>query len=243
MKKLATMFISMILVLSLLCACGLTDKLNGTDTDGKKYQKYVKGLMDGSYKGDTNAYMSVCDADKTAAQKNYDDCMLYYVRSILYTFGFDDYTVLPTEVVDKYTEFTKKAVNEVKYTVDKGTKKDKKWYVTIHVSPMNIFTDKVVEEVKDYYTKFGEEYTEEKIADFSEDDYNEMVSTYLEALLDILKDNFDDREYEEEVEKDIEIVIDGKTYGVEEEKWYEIDNLVMALGEADESSDAEESDN
>ena len=40
MKKLATMFISMILVLSLLCACGLTDKLNGTDTDGKKYQKY-----------------------------------------------------------------------------------------------------------------------------------------------------------------------------------------------------------
>ena len=231
MKRIVTLFISVILVLSVFGACGLKDKLNGTDANGKKYQKYVKGLMDGSYKGDINAYMSVCDASKEDAQSNYDNCILYYVRSILYAFGFEDYTTVPKAVVDNYTEFVKTMIKETKYSVDKGEKKDKKWFVTIHVSPMNIFTDKAMEEINAYFEDFGEKYNEETTADMTEDEYNNMVVDYLNDLLDILKKHFENREYKDEVSKELEIKVDDKTYSVDDSLWFEVDDLVFYFGE------------
>ena len=242
MKKTATILVSMILVLVLFCSCGLTDKLNGTDSDGKKYQKYVKGLMDGSYKGDINSYMSVCEASKEDAQSNYDNYILYYVRSILYTFGFDDYTTLPKSVVDDYTEYTKKMINEAKYTVDKGEKKNKEWYVTVHINPMNVFTDKMVSDCTEYINDFTSKYTQDELANMSDEEYEKLLTEYLTSLLDIIKKDFDDREYKDEVVKELKININESTYSVDDDLWLELDNLILDFGdESDESAESSES--
>ena len=236
MKKILTLFISMILVFSLFCACDLKDKLNGTDSDGKKYQKYVKGLMDGSYKGDINAYMSVCDASKSDAEKNYDDCMLYYVRSLLYSFGFEDYTIVPKDLLNRYTEFVKKAINEAKYSVDKGKKDGKEWSVTIHVSPLNIFGEKAMDDLDSFVSAEEEKYKDADWAGMTDADYDNFLNEYLGGILDILEKNFDDREYKDEVEMKLDIKISNKTYSIDDSKWGEVDNLIFNLVRADESA-------
>ncbi|MBQ8725257.1 MAG: hypothetical protein IJY74_06280 [Oscillospiraceae bacterium] len=205
----------------LLTGCGGVDSSFSAD--------YVAAIMDASYKGDFEHYLSMTDSSEESAEEIYDSTVSYFAESIAYYCEVytDD---ISEEIYAEYITFAEELLSKAKYTVSSSESGKDSCYVTVSVKPLNLLEqieDDIEECVDDYNTAL-EAIGFETMTD---EEYQELEDSYAESVLEALKENAANLEYKDNVDYTIEIIIDDEGYyaPANEDAWNTIDDYVMGL--------------
>ena len=205
----------------LLTGCGGVDSSFSAD--------YVAAIMDASYKGDFEHYLSMTDSSEESAEEIYDSTVSYFAESIAYYCEVytDD---ISEEIYAEYITFAEELLSKAKYTVSSSESGKDSCYVTVSVKPQNLLEqieDDIEECVDDYNTAL-EAIGFETMTD---EEYQELEDSYAESVLEALKENAANLEYKDNVDYTIEIIIDDEGYyaPANEDAWNTIDDYVMGL--------------
>ncbi len=190
---------------------------------------YVAAIMDASYKGEFEHYLSMTDASDDSAEEIYDDTVTYFADSIAYY--CEVYTEdISEEMYEKYITFAEDLLSKAKYTVSSSENGKESCYVTVSIKPLNLLeqSESDIESCIDDYNAALENIDIETISD---EEYLQLEDSYAENVLNALKENAENLEYKENVDYTIEIIIDedGFYAPANEDSWSIIDGYVMGI--------------
>ncbi len=183
------------------------------------YTKYVKAVMDSTYRNEHTEYLKQVDTTKEDAEKAYEEGVDYMTEAI-YTY----YEVYPEYISEEtaagYEELARKLFEKTKYTVNDAVKEGKTYKVPVIIEPIN-FWEASEDDMLDYYVEYWEN------ADESASD-EELEEGYAVGLLEILNGYADNMGYKAPITRNVEIIFDsdGK-YGVSEAEWTTITEYLL----------------
>lgn len=203
----------------------LGTSLTGCLGQTKTYTEYIQAVLDCTYFGKTEKYMELTEATQEEADAVYQDEITYVAELLCYQFAVEsDY--VSEETLDGYEALAEDLIGKVKYTVDDAVASGDAYHITVNCEPMN-FWDDAYTAAEEYYTgDFGTKYenatTEEELIALEEE--------YAVEVLDILSGYIASTGYGEPVKKIVEITVDDDgLYGIEDQDWLDIDDLVLGI--------------
>ncbi len=128
MKKVALLLVS-VLALGLFAGCG-----GSFDAS-----KYVKALMDNSYKGDSTGFVEMKIGSAEEASALYEQGLEAEVSSLLSGSSVSD------ELKQEYQDFVKELLSKANYTVGEAEKNGDNFVVTVTYKKMKIFEPAMAE--------------------------------------------------------------------------------------------------
>ena len=212
-----------------ICSCTFITGCKKVDTGFS--MDYVAGIMDASYKGEFQNYMSVTKSSEEEAESLYDNTVKYYAESIAY------YCKVYTEDIsddlhNEYIEFTEDLLMKSKYTVASAENGNDSCYVRVSIKPINLL-EQVEDDIKDCINDYNDtlsEIGEENLESLSEEEFKQLESDYASKVLDVLKKGSENLEYKDNIDFTIEIKTEDDVYcPVNEDDWNTIDDYVMGL--------------
>ena len=219
MRKKAALVLAVLMVLLLsLAGCK-----NGKVAD--KYTDYVKGVMDCSYKGEFEQYIKSRGCDEAEAQEVYDSTAMNLAYNIM-SYTSVDYTVVGDEIINQYAELAKKILNHADYTVNKAEKAGETYHIKVEVKPLDFF-DIIYDDGQAYADAFNEKLDSK--GDISDSEMEELEKEFATGMLEAISPYADKMGYGDPVTKIVEITVDDEGYGLSDDDWTTLDNLVVNL--------------
>lgn len=199
--------------------------------DSNFAESYVSSIMDASYKGEFEHYISMTDSSEESGEEIYNSTVTYFANSLAYY--CEVYTEdISEELYAEYITFAEELLAKAKYTVSSSEIDEDSCYITVSINPMNLLEqiESDINECVDSYNTALETIEFETITDKK---YRELEDNYAKNVLDILKENSKTLEYNESVDYIIEIIIDDEGYyaPINEDSWNVIDDYVMGLSD------------
>ena len=219
-KRLPALVLLLVLVLS-LTACG-------GDTKAKKYTEYVEAVMNCSYKGQFDAYTKsrgLKDDNKEAKEVNESTAEFYAYQLMNYTEV--EYESVDDSVVEAFIELAKKALQKTRYQVEKAEKAGKVYHVTVKIDPID-FNDILIEPAKGVAAVYNEG-VDALSEDASEEQLLALENEYGLNMAAALMPVVDQIGYKETKTRIVEIQEDKDAFGLSDEDWEEIDNIVVDM--------------
>lgn len=172
-KRIIAVLVMMAVFIALLGGCG------EFDADG-----YTKGILDVTYKNETEQYMKLTGSTKKAADqifiKNLDSVMT----------GFSNLE-LPKQLEDKYRKMFEKLIKSVKYTVSEAKEDgDGNFTVDVSVEPITIFDDTYKDfqnQAKAYATKVSNDVMNGSAMPIEEEMQNHIYELYYSILNSVVE--------------------------------------------------------
>ncbi len=213
--------------IALLAAAGVLCASLSACTSTKTYTSYVQSILDASYRGEFTEYMDLTDSTQEEAQAIYDDEVTYVTSLICYHLGVEeDYITEGT--MTGYEAIAKDLLGTLEYTVDEAVKAGDAYHVTVHVCPTT-FWDVMLDKTEAFYTDEFAEYYNDVLENGTEAELEAAEEEYAVAILDIVSENMASVGSKESVEKIVKIVEDDTSYGVSDQDWLDIDDLLLDL--------------
>ncbi len=211
--------------IALTAAALMCTGLVGCGSAAKTYTEYVQSVLDCSYYGITDKYMEMTDSTQEEADAVFQDEIDYFAQVICYSYGVEmDY--ISEETMDGYTALAEDVVKKVKYTVDPAEISGDSYHITVHCEPID-FWDLTEDAVESYYI---DEFEEKYLAFETEDELAALEEEYAVNVLEILSGYVSQIGYKESVKKIVEITVDDDgLYGIEDQDWLDIDDLLLDL--------------
>jgi hypothetical protein len=190
---------------------------------------YVAAIMDASYKGDFEHYLSMTDSSEANAEEIYDSTVTYFADSLAYY--CEVYTEdISEDVYAEYITFAEDLLAKAKYTVSSSENGKDSCYVTVSVKPMNLL-EQIEGDIEACIEEYNTTLETIDIENITDEDYLEIENNYAKSVIDALKKNAENLEYKDNVDYTIEIIIDEEGYyaPANEDAWNTIDDYVMGL--------------
>lgn len=202
--------------------------LTGCTNDAKTYTDYIKATLDCTYFGETAEYMKLTESTQEEADEVYAS-QIEYTASVLCYYLDVNMDYVTEETMDGYEETAEALLSKMKYEVEPAEKSGDSYHITIKCEPINCW-EAIGEDVDEFYTgEFGDRYNE-VVNGTSEEDLAALEEEYAVEVLEIINTNLTDLSYKEPVTKIVEIVEDEDGfYGISDEDWYDIDDILMDL--------------
>lgn len=196
----------------------------GCSFSSKDYTKYVKACLDCTYLGVTEEYMKQTDSTKEEAEAIYDSQVEYVAELICYKMDVD------TEMINEgtmtgYKGLARSLMGKVKYTVEDAVKAGDSYHVTVVTEPID-FWDITFDPVDAYINDgFLERYAEAT----SDAAMKALEQEYAINVLEIITPLVDEISYKPAVNKIVEITEDDNLFGITDQEWLDIDDLLLDL--------------
>ena len=219
MKKKAALSLGILVVLLL----GLMGCQGGRVAE--KYTDYVQGVMDCSYRGEFEQYMKSRGCDETEAQEVYDSTAENLAYNIM-AYTAVDYEIVGDEIIGQYTDLAKQILMKADYTVNKAEKAGDVYHITVEIKPVDFF-DIIYDEGQAYADEFNVKL--EEMTDISDSQYEELEKEYAAGMLETITPYVDSMGYGDVKTKIVEIEVDDEGYGLADEDWASLDNMVVGL--------------
>lgn len=207
MKKAVTLFLTLILAVSMLSACSSFSDYKDPSSD---YGPYVQCLLDVSYKNDATKYLELVDDTQDAADGYYQSNMEYWAYELA-----DYYKIVFTEdaVEERMIELMKPLFAKVKYEVADAVKVEDYHTVQVTIYPLSI-TGTVDDEVSAFIDDFNARTDAGEYGDIENDEaaYYAWEAVYANAVMDIIESHLDDMSYGDPVEKIVKVTTDEDGY-------------------------------
>lgn len=215
MKKRVAAFAAAILMGTSLVGCASAKKT---------YTDYVQAVLDCTYYGITDKYMELTESTQEEADAVYDDEVEYVTELICYNYAVEmDYT--SEETLDGYRALSKDIISKVKYTVNEAEKSGDSYHITIDIEPIDLW-DIASEDIDAYYEEFMVVYNEAT----TEEELVVLEEEYSQKILEILSSYTSQIGYKESTKKIVEITVDDDgLYGIADQDWYDIDDLLLDM--------------
>lgn len=208
----------------------------GCNTMSKNFASdYVSAVLDVTYHGNTEKYLSFVDSTEEEAQEIFDTMASYYAETLAY------YCDVNTEFISEetnaaYTDFAKEILDKAKYSITNSETGEKLCYVTISIEPINLLEqmEAPLDTCIDAYTAQFDEMTEEEYNALTDEEWSSYEESYAEMVLTELKTCGENLEYAEPTEfvMQIQMEANGKEYlysPVNDSDWDTIDELILNL--------------
>lgn len=215
-------------ITAIAAAVAMGAALTGCANDAKTYTDYIQATLDCTYFGETAEYMKLTESTLAEAEEVYAAQIEYTAEVICYCLDVDT-NYVTEETMDGYEETAETLLSKMKYVVEPAEKSGDSYHITIKCEPIN-FWEAVTEKVDEFYAgEFGDRYNE-VINGTSEEALAALEEEYAVEVLEIVNTNLAELSYKEPVSKIVEIVEDEDGYyGIADEDWYDIDDLLMDL--------------
>lgn len=194
---------------------------------GSRYQEYIESGMKCKYYGELEGYKKACDATDEEAKEAYDSTIEYYANELMAYNGVSaDY--ITSELYDKYVDVAEKIMAKAKFTVGKCTKVDGDWQLKIEISPMDIndITEDAIQKVMEAYNNA---HTTDELNNSTDEQYAQWEEEFAQNILEVLDNAVSNIGYKDTVSKIVIITEDDDGYGITDDEWYDIDDIVVDM--------------
>lgn len=229
-KRILAVLLAAVMVMAV--AAGCSSKNVSTKTKGATlYQKYINNIMECCYYGDVAKYVEVCEATLDNAQEAHENTVEFYAYQLMVYNGVD-YEYISDEMYDKFNELAGSILAKAKFKVNEAVQVNGDWQVKIEISPIDI-NDTTWDEVEDAIVDYN---NNSEAIDFSqmteaqgEATYRELQEEYAQNVYNIIFSHISSIGYKDTVSKIVIITMDDDGYGIEDEDWNDIDDLVVDM--------------
>ncbi len=193
----------------------------GCGMAAETYTKYVKAVLDSSYKNEHTEYLNQVDTTKEEAEAVYEEGVELMAEA-LYTYYGVETSYVSDEVLDGYVDLAADMYSKLKYTVNEAVKVDDKYEVTIVIEPID-FWEKSEDPTYDFIFEYWENVDDSLTLE-------EQEQGYAEELLELLQGYVDNMGYKAAENVVVEIIFDSDgLYGVSEDDWYTVEEKLLDL--------------
>lgn len=193
-----------------------------------RYQEYINNIMECSYYGETAKYVEVCDATEQEAKEVHDSTVEYYALELM-DFNSVDPSYISDELYDEYVELAREIMSKVKFTVNKANKVNDEWQVKIEIQPID-FNDITYDPIEELIEKFNANIEGVDTTQISDEQWAEIEESYAQEVYDVLKEYVSQIGYKDTVSKIVIISVDEEGYyGITDDEWNDIDDLVVDM--------------
>ncbi len=211
---------------ALAAAAVLGMSLTGCGKLGQNYTDYIKGVMDLRYKDDPAKYVELTYSNELEAREIYD-IQLEYMTETVCTYNGVEMDYVSDDLLAEYEAIAETLLSKTSYNVLPATYSNGTFQVTIEIQPLD-FWEITEEEMQDYCDTM---YNVEKKLVRTDAELEALETKYAEGTLEILQSHVSEVGYLDTVTKTVTIVEDADgTYGLSDQDWYDIDDLVLGLG-------------
>lgn len=215
-------------ITAIVAAIAMGAALTGCESAAQTYTKYIQATMDCTYRGETAEYMKLTESTQTEADEVYAS-QIEYTANIICNYLYVDMNYITEETMDGYKDAAEVLLSKMKYEVETAEKSGDSYHITIKCEPINCW-EAIGTEIDEFYSgEFGDRYNEAAYGT-SEDELAALEEEYAIEVLEIVNAHFADMSYKEPASKIVEIVEDENGYyGIADQDWYDIDDLLMDL--------------
>lgn len=194
---------------------------------GTRYQDYIESGMKCKYYGEFDGYKKACDATDEEAKEAYDNTIEYYANELMAYNGIStDY--ISEDMYNKYVDLAGKIMAKAKFTVGKCTKVDGDWQLKIEISPVDI-NDITEEDIQKVMDEYNNAHTQDELNNSTDEQYTAWEEEFAQNVLDVLSNAVSNIGYKDTVSKVVIITEDEDGYGITDDEWYDIDDMVVDM--------------
>lgn len=198
MKK---MFLSLVCICTVIVAGGCSGSFDAS--------KYVEGIMNNVYKGDSALYQAYVDITSEEAQTEYEEGIASEIDLLLYAFEIDD---ISESVRSEFVDFYKEVYKQAKYEVKNETKEGNTYKVEVIISPIDVIS-KSFDEMSEAYAEMSQEESD----------------VVAEKLLDILNQHKANLGYMEDKSITVTVKEDSEgMWGISDEDFLALDEYILS---------------
>lgn len=194
---------------------------------GTRYQNYLESAMKCKYYGEFDGYKKTCDATDEEAKEAYDNTIEYYAIELMSYNGISS-EYISEDMYNKYVDLAGKIMAKAKFTVGKCTKVDGDWQLKLEISPVDI-NDVAEEDIQKLMDEYNNAHTSAEIKDSTDEQYSAWEEEFAQKVLEVLSNAVNNIGYKDTVSKVVIITEDEDGYGITDDEWYDIDDIVVDM--------------
>lgn len=194
---------------------------------GSRYQEYIESGMKCKYYGELEGYKKACDATDEEAKEAYDSTIEYYANELMAYNGISS-EYISEDMYSKYVDLAGKIMAKAKFTVGKCTKVDGDWQLKLEISPVDI-NDVAEEDIQKIMDEYNNAHTSAEIKDSTDEQYSAWEEEFAQKVLEVLSNAVNNIGYKDTVSKVVIITEDEDGYGITDDEWYDIDDIVVDM--------------